>query len=548
MKYNLFKIIAVISVAFLTNNAFAQKDTTGKGAVDIISAFRPQLKEAAKINFSASPLQVATTKASLQYQIPNQQLSLAYQAKAIQPLAYQTDSLVHFKNSNYIKLGYGNLRSPYVQILLSAGDADKAGLHLMAEHQSSESDIPYQKYSKQGLDLRGFAKTTNNQRLDAGISFGLDKRYKYGYLPVTLTLPIDSLLQQFTSIDANISLQNIAKKTAGINYGPVIRVGSFSDKRSNNEQRIQLAVPLEKTISINWSAKLNAVLDFGHYAPKNAASSSNNVLGVYPTVSYEKSNWKLNLGAGLVSNNNDFSALPAVSFQLQPAGSSFYFEAGWKGSIEKNSYKNLSAINPFIWAPATIKNTGITNRYLSVRGNLTDHFYFNVQARFNSLTDQSLFLNDTAAASDGKSFKVLYENKMKEFALLAELLYKKGESFTWKNSLRMSHYSGLSSQAKAWGLVPLEFNSSLRALVIKKGYLTANLAAFSGVSYLAASAKDKKLAGALDLGLGAEYALDQHWKAWLNFGNLFNKNYQRWNQYPVYGFNFQGGVVFSFGK
>ena len=33
---------------------------------------------------------------------------------------------------------------------------------------------------------------------------------------------------------------------------------------------------------------------------------------------------------------------------------------------------------------------------------------------------------------------------------------------------------------------------------------------------------------------------------WTQFNNVFNKEYQRWNQYPVYGFNFVGGVVFSF--
>ena len=548
MKNNSIKILAILVGVLFFTSAFAQKDTIGKGAVDIISAFRPQLKEAAKISFSASPLQTTTAKATLQYQIPNQQLLLSYQAKAIQPLAYQTDSLLHFKSSNYIKLGYGNYRSPYLQLSFSAGDANRAAIQLQAEHQSAESDLPYQKYSKQVLGLRGFAKTTNNQRLDAGISFETDKRYKYGYLPSTLTLPLDSILQQFTSIDANISLQNIAKRTTGINYAPIIKIGSFSDKKNNNELRFQLAVPLEKNISANWSAKLNTILDLGHYAPKIGTSSSNSVLGIYPTLVYEKSNWKLNVGAGAVSSNSEFSLLPAITFQLQPVSSTFYFEVGWVGSVEKVTYKSLALINPFIWAPANFKNRVFTNRYLAVKSNLTDHLYFNVQAGFNSIANQSLFLNDTVATSDGKSFIVLYESKMKEFALLAELLYKKGEDFTWKNSLRISQYTGLTSQKKAWGLIPLEFNSSLRALVIKKGYLTANLNAFSGINYLATGGKDKKQAAAIDLGLCAEYELDQHWKVWANFGNLFNKNYQRWNQYPVYGFNFQGGIVFSFGK
>jgi hypothetical protein len=30
--------------------------------------------------------------------------------------------------------------------------------------------------------------------------------------------------------------------------------------------------------------------------------------------------------------------------------------------------------------------------------------------------------------------------------------------------------------------------------------------------------------------------------------NLFNNRYERWNQYPVFGFNVLGGVTFAFNQ
>jgi len=52
----------------------------------------------------------------------------------------------------------------------------------------------------------------------------------------------------------------------------------------------------------------------------------------------------------------------------------------------------------------------------------------------------------------------------------------------------------------------------------------------------------------MDLSAGLEFKIINNLKLWAQFNNMLNKEYQRWNQYPVYGFNFLGGVVFSFAQ
>jgi outer membrane receptor for ferrienterochelin and colicin len=47
---------------------------------------------------------------------------------------------------------------------------------------------------------------------------------------------------------------------------------------------------------------------------------------------------------------------------------------------------------------------------------------------------------------------------------------------------------------------------------------------------------------------GVEFGIVKNVKLWAQFNNIFNKQYQRWNQYPVYPFSFMGGVVFSFSQ
>ena len=71
---------------------------------------------------------------------------------------------------------------------------------------------------------------------------------------------------------------------------------------------------------------------------------------------------------------------------------------------------------------------------------------------------------------------------------------------------------------------------------------------FSGMVRLRGKDCKYKLDPAFDLNAGAEFSFLPQWKAWLQFNNVFNNKYQRWNQYPVLGFNMLPGVVYSFGQ
>ena len=56
------KKLFIVLACFISVHTLAQDTTKKKGTVDITSAFKPVLKESAKINFNASPAPVDTTK------------------------------------------------------------------------------------------------------------------------------------------------------------------------------------------------------------------------------------------------------------------------------------------------------------------------------------------------------------------------------------------------------------------------------------------------------------------------------------------------------
>ena len=64
----------------------------------------------------------------------------------------------------------------------------------------------------------------------------------------------------------------------------------------------------------------------------------------------------------------------------------------------------------------------------------------------------------------------------------------------------------------------------------------------------AANNLDVKLQDAADISLGVEYELNKKWALWIDLNNIANSRYQRWNQYPSFGFNFIAGVRLGLNK
>jgi hypothetical protein len=544
-KTSLYRLFTV-SLLLISALAFGQKDTTKKGGVDIISSFKPVLREAAKINFNASPPSADTTKAKLNYDIPNQNLVFAYQPGSLKPLAMDIDSGGKFDNSSYVKAGFGSLRTPFIQAGISFGDGETAGLNIYAKHVGSDGKRDFQKYQNTDLKLSGFFKSGNNLEWDASIGMKQYKTYKYGYEPSTLVFSIDSLKQNFQTVAGRVAVHNINKTDFGLTYWPEVKIDVFSDHLKNSESNTVLNLPLQKTIGQQFAVNLGITFDLTRLSPTNKAAFNNTMYYISPSVLYKTE--KLHLQAGIRPSwdNKTFKMFPNVLADITTNDKRFTFQAGWTGYIRKTTYQYLASQNPWLWLPATFKNTWIEERFAGFKGSVGDHFTYSAKVGFNKLTNQPLFVTDTISGHGGKSFRVINEREIKVANFGGELGYALGEKFSLISGLTFNQYYGLKDNLKAYGLLPLEFKTALRLQIIKDLWLKTDLFAWSGPWATTRSNTIYKMKGATDLSAGLEFKITKNINLWSQFNNIFNKEYQRWNQYPVYGFNFVGGIVFSF--
>ncbi|MBI1343367.1 MAG: hypothetical protein GC171_10585 [Terrimonas sp.] len=521
----------------------SQQDTSKKKTVDIISEFKPVLKASAKINFNPSPAPNDTVRPVLNYNIPNQNLLFAYQPGTLQPLALSIDSGGRWDNSSYVKAGFGSLKSPLVEAGFSLGDGKTAGLNIYAKHISAEGKRDFQDFSNTKFALKGFLQTSKNLEWDATLGMQQDRYNKYGFMPATLSFPKDSIQQRFQTITGGLGFHNLKLTDFGLSYSPRVKMDVFSDNHKNNESNTFIDLPLQKTIGKVFAVNLGVTFDLTRLKPDNKSAINNTFYYISPSVLFKTPNINLQAGVRPSWDNKTFKMFPNIMAEIGTDDQRFTFQAGLIGYLRKTSYQYLSSQNPWLYVPGMLNNSAIEERYAGFKGSAGDHLTYSAKVGFNKITNQPLFVNDDV---DGKSFFVINEPGLNVLHFGAELGYTVQEKFSLLTGLNFNQYTKLKENEKAWGLLPLELKAAMRLQVLKDLWLKSDLFAWSGPQYKTMSGGADKLSGAFDLNAGLEFRFSKSLNFWAQFNNLFNNTYQRWNQYPVYGFNFQAGIIFSF--
>ena len=543
-KYKL--LVFLIANCLLPIVTFAQIDTTKKQTIDITSSYKPVLRNAVKINFSASHLNADTTKPKMNYTVPSQNLFYAYQPISLRPLALQQDTNLYLGIRNYIKVGYGNYSTPYVNAGFSFGDGKKMVVNLYANYISSKGKIANQDYTQLQIKANAVFFTPKNE-VYVGAQLSQNNNYLYGYNHSLYTFKKDSVRQQFQDLVLTGGVRNTTSGEYGISYNPNITVINFTNKNKVNESTVIANAPITKTFGDAFMLKIDAKADITSYTTKNLASNikfSNNVFQIAPSIAISSPRFSINAGIVPTWNNGVFVWLPNVFAEAQVKEKTFLIQAGWIGRYTKNTYRNLTALNPFLTTIPFQKNTKEIEYYGGIKATVGKHFSFNLKGGIVSFNDMPLFINDTA--TDNKAFNISNEKSVQSLRIHGDLSFINQDKFTLTAGLTFNGYTLLQSNAKAWNTVPMEITSSLRWWAFKQVLLKADLYAFSGGNYLTKGNKAQSFLGGTDISVGAEFKVNNRFSAWIDINNIANQKYQRWHAYEVYGLNVLGGIRVSF--
>lgn len=536
-----------VACCLLPAAGFAQKDTVKKKAtIDITSTYKPVLRNAIKVNFSATHLNADTSHPNLTYNIPAQNLFYAYQPIPLKPLALLQDTNLYLGSRNYVKVGYGNFSTPYVNAGFSFGDGKKFLANVYAEYISSKGKMLYQDYSRLNVKATGSYFLPKNE-VYAGVNVKMNENFLYGYDTSIYKYSKKDVRQQFQDISFKGGIRNTVTGEYGINYNPAIEVSNFTNVNKLTETSIVVNAPVEKQFGEAFAFKVEARADVTAYTTKNLATDvklNNNIFQVAPSFIISTPRFSVNAGILPTWDNGNFVWLPNVYAEAQIAENIFAFQAGWIGRYTKNTYRNLSAVNPYLQTFSKQLNTKEIEYYAGIKATLGKHFNFNAKAGLVTYTNLPFFINDTA--TDNKSFVISNETGVRNLRVHGDISYINQDKFTVTAGLTFNGYAGMKSNAKAWNTIPMEFTSALRWQAFKQVLLKADFYAFGGGHYLVKGNSSKIFSPGSDLSAGIEFKISKMFSAWMDVNNIFNTKYERLHNYPVYGLNLMGGVRVNF--
>ncbi len=517
-------------------------DTIGNRTVVITSDFKPTLQNAAKINFTAATSVADTSKILLNYKVPSSNLFFSYEPVAIQPLALPADTGLIWTTRHQVKLGAGNLNTFFGEGRFSFGDGEKAITTIQANYLSSKSNLFAQQFSKLNLDVISIINSPKFIEWTSHANFTSVTQYKYGFKPSSLSFTKEQLKQIFNTVSLEVGAINKKANEAGVTFNPQLRFYRFTDNNNGAENNLIFNLPIEKIFSKFISFKLSFSADIAN-TKLPTAIISNNLFSLNPAVVFSTPNFNLNIGIRPSWDNNNYTMLPNFTAEGKLPNSPLTLQAGWDGNFRKNSYRSLIAFNPWIGPFSSILNTQINQQFIGVKGSSGNHISYNAKIVFQQLKNQPLFLND---AFDGKTFNTIYESSMNAVKLQGEFGYTVQDNLSFLAAASLTQFNAFSINNYAWGLVPVEITGTTIWKPLKDLQVKADLFYLGGSMYKTLTIPASRLSPGLDFNVGGEFHVQKNCRIWLEMNNLFNNTYQRWNQYPVFGFNVMAGVVYSF--
>jgi hypothetical protein len=437
-------------------------DTIPDKVVNIISAFRPQLKNVAKIGFINATAIVDTNSVALSYQVPSQNLSFQYQPIALVPRAIRIDSNLKRTQSANIKIGMGNYFNQVIQLEGSYVDPLNQEHHMRVLNESIAGAHPIQKWNTIGFDYSGTLSISKNKYLVTQAYVNQSNRYRYGLVPDTTNLPLKNFEQKFTVFGANFSLANKQVETNPFSYNPNLKLNHSNLLDQAKNISIDLNSPMQYTFNNNLKLGADFNFSYNQYNPMNRASSRNTIFQLDPSVELNKSKYKLYIGVRPIIANGDFTIYPKIELTKQLKDTNYVINAGWFTSFTNNQLIQLIGQNHWISAPSNLPISFLEKKYMNILVTVNKRFNYSLNMALNDYRElpyfnQSKSLNNPI--QEGLKFDVIFEKRAIAIELNGNIRYQLSDKLLWKNHFKYIQFNLIRENTQAWGILPFELNS-----------------------------------------------------------------------------------------
>ena len=523
---------------------------TIKGEVIINKNLKIELPPAPR-NFEKVPPPATNGQETntLSYEFKDFQFDLKDIPTRLRVLKLKEEPLTTF-TGNYIKLGFGNYFTPYLDLGLNS-NANRNGYYgMQLRHLSSQyGPVDKENSGDSHNTINLFGKYTGKQASVSGqLGYNREMVHFYGYDP-GLEVNNDTIKQVINDVKAGIEVKSTNVESP-LKFGLYGNVAYLKDRYSAKETVARLGVNGSYMLDERLIAKLSLGGTFMGYS--NPENINRTLVRMLPSFQFKTGDLTINAGIRVaysddtLDNKSSTRLFPVANIAYQlTANISAY--GGIEGDVDEVSYHALVKENPYLAAHVGAANT-IKNMELKagLRGNLIEYLAFDAGIKVGTYKNMYFFLNDPVSPN---FFDVVYDKGTTNvFNAFATLSYNRSKDMGSELQLSYSGY-GTDKIDEAWQKPKFEFNFNFWYLIYDKVRVSTDIYALSGIKSLNYQNGEPivvKLDPALDVNLNLTYFLSKRYSVFLNFNNIFNSKYSYYYRYPSRGLLVMVGLSANF--
>jgi len=493
------------------------------------------------------PMPTPPSPPSPSYSFSDFPYQVSYLDPRIRMLGIRNDPVEKNKD-NYLKFGYGNFNSPYLEGYFNNTQSEDFLLGLHAKHLSSGSGPVDRENSATSQNLIELdAKTFREDAYFNGhLGYQRDKYHFYGYQQ-SLDVNKDTIQQTFNQFSMRFGLGSGSQDS-----NTRFAIGSSFNYLLDDFEASELALGLDGEVSFILTKQLQFSTSGELFITRNDDSIAidRNFLRIKPLLTYRAGLLKSNFGINgvwendTIQNGNKLHLYPWVEleYQFSPFWS---INGGIKGGMERNSLAKFVGENPYLAPKIQINNT---NQKWEIFGNIhwqtNQPWWLEIRGSFGHYQNLRVFAN---SALDSTKFEVLYDQgTTSRLNLFAEFGYTFHEVFS--TSIHGEYFVYKTDQIfEPWQLPEYLLAWSGKYQLSNELVLESDLTLIGGIKALnLQSGNTTQLEAIVDLSFKIEYLFNPRASAFIQIENLLSQDYERYWNYPVRGIRVLGGLTFSF--
>ena len=530
--------------------------------ITVIGTYTPQLSEARKIGFTPEIFDTVIAVPKIEYRIVSVPQEIGFEVKPIPP-AKMTGETFNKLYKNHLIAGMGNYWTPYIDFSHHSYRNKKLRGEIHLKHLSSGgklTDYAHPGYSENKAGLSGHY-LTENYTFSSGMDYIRNAVRFYGFMPDTLLPEFEKkdIQQVFNLLDFFLKGESNYLQKDRFHHSVGIKYQGLWDKFGVNEQNVYFNGGVKKYLSIAsflHDESIHVDLSGGFFSQKwKLQNTSTGLVAIKPYLRVKLDLLELLAGGNIAAQLDSVGEIhffPYGRLDLHIVPGSLGIFLGIDGTLERNTFRNFSEINPFINTeiiPADFTKTK-NILYGGVSGGFGGRFNYRLMAKNKQHENLPLFLNDTlpfmkdtSAIAFGNRFTTVYDN-VDILTLSMELQLNFNRKFSVELNSAYNIFSP-ETQAKAWHLPQYEGNLKAVYNIDDKIYGKFNLFVY-GSRYALQNNTEIKLDAVFDFNLEAEYRYSKNLGFWIRFNNFTTKRHFYWNNYPSQRLNMMLGASYTF--